>query len=267
MHGRALEIVERGIIADGSLAASAGAVEGFVYHKRKEWQEAEAAYRRATTADVVDSNAFNWYSLMLSGVGRLEDSLEQVLIAQKIDPSSTVINARLGMVYTWLGDSEKAAEFFDRASLLDASEEIHMLGKTLLYTRQGRLDEAASAFGTGVSMAGRDTQWIAPVFAALEDPANTAAALSAIESAFSDPQMDPRFNIIVRSVLGDTDGAMQVAHALADSGAFFEMDFMFMPELRAFREHGDFLSLMEKFGIRRYWDANNCTWQDDKLSC
>jgi DNA-binding winged helix-turn-helix (wHTH) protein/TolB-like protein/Tfp pilus assembly protein PilF len=267
MHGRALEVIERGIIADNSLADSTGAVEGFVYHKQKEWTKAETAYRRATTANVVDSNAFNWYSLMLSGVGRLDDALEQVLVAQKIDPSSTVINARLGMVYTWLGESEKAAEFFDRASLLDASEEIHMLGRTLLYARQGELDQAASAFGAGVSMAGHDTEWIGPLFAALEDPSATEAALSAIETAFSDPQMDPRFNIIVRAVLGDTDGAMRVAHELADSGAFFEMDFLFMPELRPFRAHENFLPLIEKFGIRRYWDENNCTWQDDTLSC
>ena len=266
-HNKALQQLERGIAIDSSLADAAGGVEGFVYHKRREWSKAEAAYLRATNANMVDSNAFNWYSLMLSGVGRLNDALEQVLIAQKIDPGSTVINARLGMVYTWLGESEKAADFFDRASLLDASEEIHMLGRTLLLVREGRMDEAASAFGTGVSMAGHEADWIGPVFAAINDPTKTAAALAAVDAAFSDPRMDPRFNVIVRAVLGDTDGAMQVALGLADSGAFFEMDFLFMPELRSLRQHDGFLTLMEKLGVQRYWVESDCRWRNDRVSC
>ena len=266
-HDRALEIINRGIAVDGSLADAAGEVEGFVYHKQKQWQKAEEAYRRATTARVVDSNAFNWYSLMLSGVGRLDDALEQILIAQKIDPGSTVINARLGMVYTWLGDSQKAAEFFDRVSLLDASEEIHKLGRTLLLIRQGKLGDAASVFGAGVSTAGGATEWIGPVFAAIEDPSKQSAALAAIENASGDPQMDPRFNIIGRTILGDTDGAMQAALLLADSDGFFEMDFLFMPELRPLREHADFLLLMDKLGIQHYWNASGCLWRNDKVSC
>ena len=104
-------------------------------------------------------------------------------------------------------------------------------------------------------------------FAALDDVANTPAALSAVESAFSDPQMDPRFNIIVRTVLEDVEGAMQVALKLADSGAFFEMDFLFMPELRSLREHDDFLLLMEKLGVRSYWEESNCRWRGDKVNC
>ena len=267
MHQLALETVAHGVEVDPSLAGAAGEVEGFVYHKQRQWGKAEEAYRRATTARVVDSNAFNWYSLMLSGVGRLDDALEQVLIAQKIDPSSAVINTRLAMAYTWLGDSAKAAEFFDRASLLDTSDEMHKLGRTLLLAREGRMDEAASQFGAGVSAAGGGTEWIGPVFAAIEDPSMTETALAAVDAAFSDPHMDPRFNIITRTVLGDVDGAMQVALSLAESDSFFEMDFLFMPEFRPFRQHDEFLLLMDKLGVQEYWDENGCSWDDDKVSC
>ena len=266
-HNLAIETVERGIAVDSSLADAAGEVEGFVYHKQKHWTKAEAAYLRATKARVVDSNAFNWYSLMLASVGRLDDALEQILIAQKIDPSSTVINTRTGMVYTWLGDSEKAGEFFDRSSLLDANNEMHMLGRTLLLLREGRLEEAASEFGTGVSTAGGATAWIGPVVSAIQDPSQKAAALTAIDAAFRDPQMDPRFNIIARTILDDIDGAIQVGLALADADRSFETDFLFMPELRRLRQHADFLLLMENLGVQQYWDDNQCVWTDDEINC
>ena len=266
-HRLALETVERGIAVDSSLTDAAGEVEGFVYHKQKLWGQAEEAYLRATQASVVDSNAFNWYSLMLSSVGRLDDALEQILIAQKMDPSSTVVNTRTGVVYTWLGESEKAGEFFDRANLLDAAEEMHMLVRTLLLMRDGRLEEAAREFNVGVSTTGAATEWIAPVFAAIQDPSMKDAALSAIESAFSDPQMDPRFNIIARTMLGDIDDAIQIALELADSERSFETDFLFMPEFRRFRQHRDFLPLMDKLGVQKYWDDNQCVWGGDEIHC
>ncbi|MDH3350430.1 MAG: winged helix-turn-helix domain-containing protein [Gammaproteobacteria bacterium] len=266
-HQRALKIVEQGIDIDPSIADAAGEVLGFVYQKQRQWAQAEEAYIRATTARVVDSNAFNWYSLMLAGVGRLDDALAQLLIAQKIDPSSAVINSRLGTVYTWLGNSKKANEFFERAIQLDAGGETYRFGKTLLLTREGKLDEAADMFAAGVAMSGGQTDWIAPVFAAIADQSLTATALTAIETAFLDPQLDPRLNIISRTVLDDIDGAIEVALSAADKDEFFEMDFLFIPELRQLRLHADFPVLMEKLGIQKYWTEKECRWQGDAVSC
>lgn len=266
-HERAIEIVERGIEADPSLADSAGAVYGFVYQKQRLWTKAEQAYIRATTARVVDSNAFNWYSLMLSGVGRLDDALNQVLEAQKINPSSPGINSRVGMVHTWLGNSEKAAEFFERADQLGASGATHMLGEAMLLIRKGRLGEAESLVAVAVSMTGRSTDWVSPVLAAIGDPSMREVALTAIEEAFSDPDLDPRFNILARSLIGDTDGAMKVAVSLAGSAGFLEMDFLFLEELQPLRQNPGFLLVMDKLGVQDYWAENGCSWQGDKVSC
>lgn len=266
-HARALEVLDRGIAADDAMSDAASAVYGFVHHKQKEWALAEQAYKRATTATIVDSNAFNWYSLMLGSVGRLEDALEQIRTAQEIDPSSVIINTRLGMIYTWLGDSRNAIEYLDRASQLDASWEMHMLGRTLLLAREGRLEEAAAMFDAGVTLAGGHTEWLEVFFEALEDPDKTDAALATIDKAFADPVMDPRINVIVRTVLGDTDGAMSVAMTLSESDAFLEMEFLFAPELQSLREHPDFITLTDRLGISEYWQANGCVWNNDRVSC
>jgi DNA-binding winged helix-turn-helix (wHTH) protein/TolB-like protein/Tfp pilus assembly protein PilF len=266
-HEQALEILDRGIAADDAISDAASAVIGYVYHKQRQWALAEQAYQRATTAAVVDSNAFNWYSLMLAGVGRLEDALEQIRTAQRIDPSSVIINTRMGMIYTWLGDSANATEFLDRASQLDASMEMHMLGRTLLLSREGRLQEAATMFDAGVSQVGGNTEWLAVFFEALEDPDKIDAALAEIDRAFADPVMDPRINVIIRTVLGDVDGAMDIAMTLAEPGVFHEMDFLFTPELRSLRGHEDFLTLMDRLAVVEYWEANGCVWNNDRVSC
>jgi len=263
----AMEVIERGIEQDESISDAAAEVIGFAHQKRRQWTQAEEAYIRATRADVVDSNAFNWYSLMLSGVGRLDDALEQILIAQKLDPTSVIINTRMGMVYTWLGDDKNALEYLDRASQLDASYEMHMFGRVFLLAREGEMDEAARMFEAGVILAGGAAEWLGPFFDALEDPSKMPTALAAIDAVFSDPATDSRINVIVRTALGDTDGAMKVAMALANSDAFSEVDFLFAPELRPLREHPQFMTLMKKLGVVDYWEANRCVWEDDQVHC
>ena len=122
-------------------------------------------------------------------------------------------------------------------------------------------------FEAGVTPAGGAAEWLGPFFDALKDPSKMPTALSAIDEAFSDPATDSRINVIVRTALGDTDGAMKVAMALANSDAFSEVDFLFAPELRPLREHPQFRTLMKKLGVADYWEANRCVWEDDRVHC
>jgi len=266
-HERALEIVERGVTVDPSLADAAGAVYGFVYHKQRQWSKAEQAYIRATTARAVDTNAFNWYSLMLASVGRLDDALEKILEAQRIDPSAALINGRAAVSHTWLGNSDEAAEFYDRSSRLGASSDNHLLYKALLLIRDGREDEAGSLTFAGVSAAGLATDWIGPVFAAIQDPSLRDAALIAINEAFENRHVDPRLVIVARAMLDDVNGAMDVANSLAVSGKVVEMEILFLPELRSLRQHPGFPGLMDKLGVQDYWDEKGCVWLDDSVHC
>jgi tetratricopeptide (TPR) repeat protein len=266
-HQLAIATVEQGVEADESIRDAASALFGFVFHKRREWTSAETAYVRATSARVVDSNAFNWYSLMLAGVGRLDDALEQVLEAQKIDPSSAVINSRVAILYTWLGESDMAAEFYERSNQLGASGEIHLLGNALLLIRQGRVTEASELTSEAVSMTGGGTDWIGPVFAGVRDPAMRGEALAALDVASKQEQLAPRLEITARAVLGDVDGAMRVANLLVQAGEIFEMDILFIPELRELRRHGGFPDLMQNLGVKAYWDENGCVWLDDRVHC
>ena len=111
-HDKAIRIVSEGIIADPAIENAAAAVFGFVYHKQKRWAEAQEAFITATSASVVESNAFNWYSLMLGSVGRIDDALEQALAALEIDPSSAVINGRVAIVYTVDGGQRAGRSLF-----------------------------------------------------------------------------------------------------------------------------------------------------------
>lgn len=263
----AIDTAERGVAVDDSIRDAASAVFGYVYHKQRQWSKAEQAYVRATNARIVDSNSFNWYARMLAGVGRREDALRQALAAQKIDPSSAIINSLVATLYTWLNDPDRATEFYERSNQLGASNQYHYFGYALVLLREGRLDEARELASVGASSNELENGWVRPVFAGLADDSQRGDALAAIAQASNAGQLDPRIKMALHTLLGDVDGAMELANELAQPGQHLQMDLLFLPELQPLRQHSGFFDLMDKLGVQDYWDEKGCVWLDDSVSC
>lgn len=266
-NARAIEIVNEGIARDPAIADAANAVSGFVYHKQKKWADAERAFIHATSASVVESNAFNWYSLMLGSVGRFDDALEQALAGLELDPSSAVINSRVAIVYTWTGQNEIAAEYFERSRLLGAGGATHLLAHGLALARQGNLAEARPFINSGVIARDGSTDWIDPAFAALADPAKRPEALAVVDELSAQGRIYPQIEVTLRMMLGDTDGALRVARMLVQPGLLFEMEMLFLPEFRPLQERPEFLELMDALGVADYWLQAGCEWRDLAVVC
>ena len=267
MHRLAFKTVQQGIEFDPIIEDAAGAIYGFIYHKEKRWRESEQAYLRAINAAVVDSNSFNWYSRMLASVGRLDAALDLALRAVKIDPSSGVINSRVAIAYTWVGDSEYAHEYFARASELGWGGDRHLVGYALLLAREGQIEKARNLTTAGVELAGARSDWVDPLFSAMSDPSRVPEALQALDVAAAERQVAPFIEFVARAILGDLDGAIQVARLLEQPGEIFEMDLLFIPELRALRQHPDFMPLLERLGVVDYWAGAGCEWAADRVTC
>lgn len=263
----AVRVVEAGITADPSIRESSGAVFGFIYHSQKEWAKAELAYRQATNSAVVDSNAFNWYSRMLASVGRLDAALEQALLAFELDPESAVIASRVALSYSWLGDAENASRFFERARRLGAEGTTHLLGWSLFLAREGKLDESREIAKFATSGADLPPDWIDTVYAGMIDAELTATALESVNTMVGAGQMPPQIEVVARTILGDLDGAMQVASLLEQPGEAFEMDLLWIPEFAPLRQRQDYLNLMERLGIVEHWSLHSCTFVDAIVAC
>ena len=261
----AINIVEQGIAADPSIKDASGAVFGFIYHSEKAWAKAELAYQQATSAAVVDSNSFNWYSRMLASVGRLDAALEQALMAFQLDPDSAVIASRVALSYSWLGQAEKADEFFERARRLGAEGTTHLLGWALFLAREGRADESIKIAGIAAHHAGIPPQWINPVMAGILDPEMAGVAMKAVNETAG--QVPPQLEVVARTILGDADGAMQIAEMLERPGEAFEMDLLWIPEFEPLRMHPDYPDLMERLGVAEYWRLHGCTFDGAVVSC
>ncbi len=263
----AVETIDKGVSMDPSITDAAGAIYGFVHYQRKEWSKAENSYRRAINAPVVDSNAFSWYSQMLASVGRLHESRDVALAGQEIDPDSTVVNSRVAMIYTWLGNTARAHEFFTRANDLDATGLIHDMAYVLLLNRSGKTELAQDLTFAAARQESASSAWIEPVFRGLADPAFAAEGLAAINSAWDAEQVIPHIVVLARTLLGDVDGAMEIAWLLNRPGETFSMEILYIDELAPLRRHPDFIPLLESLGVVDYWQEVGCRWEDDRVAC
>ena len=166
-----------------AIEEAAAAVFGFVYHKQKKWIEAERAFEIATSASVFEPNAFNWYSLMLGSVGRIDDALQQAIAGLEIDPSSAVINGRVAIMYTWTGENEKAGFYFERVRQLGGSTAGNFYANALYRFRLGDIAGARALASAGAAVGGGSGDWVGPVFDAFHDPSQTDTALAALDQA------------------------------------------------------------------------------------
>ena len=102
---------------------------------------------------------------------------------------------------------------------------------------------------------------------ALHDPSKAVAALRLLDEVEAADQLPTQVSFVARAMLGDVDGAMRIARQLEKPGEIFEMDLLFIPELRAFRQHPEFMPLLDRLGVTDYWQSEGCTWMDDRVVC
>lgn len=267
MRELALETIKKGVAVDPTIEDASWAIHARVFHQKKEWKRSEEAYLRAINADVVDSNAFSWYSRMLASTGRLEEARDVVLTAEEIDPDSAMVNSRIAMAQTWFGDDAAAEKYFRRSNDLGATGPLHIMSQALLLWRTDRADESRKMSATAMEMADRPAFWVEPVYEALADVSKRDAALAAIDKAWNDQLVIPEIVLITRTLLGDLDGAMDIARLLELEGEAFSIEMIFIPDIAPLRKHPGFVPLLQRLGIVDYWEELGCTWDGDRVHC
>ncbi len=150
---------------------------------------------------------------------------------------------------------------------LGATGDIHVISEALLLLREGRVEQSMKLAYDSVGLSQLSTQWIDPLYRAMADPAYSGEALAAVNTAWADKDILPEVVLVARTLLGDLDGAMEIARLLELPGEAFSIELIFVPELAPLRQHPDFYPLLERLGIVAYWDEVGCNWDGDRVHC
>jgi serine/threonine-protein kinase len=174
-----------------------------------DWHGAEHEYQRAISLDPRSATAHHWYAVTcLVQLGRLEDALDEMLLAQTLDPISTIISRDTARVLYYRREFEAALEQCDRTIERDPyfSGTYWMLG--LVQEQLGDLDEALAAFQRGMQLV-PDSRMLrgglGRVLALSGKPSKARQIIREIEDSAGQRYVSPFEPAMIHFALGDLD--------------------------------------------------------------
>jgi serine/threonine-protein kinase len=112
-----------------------------------DWEGAEREFQRAISLDPRYATAHHWYAMScLAPLGRLEEALQEISMAQAIDPISSIIARDLALTYYYRREFDLSLEQCDRTIEQNPHFSAGYWALGLVQQQRGDLDESAAAF-------------------------------------------------------------------------------------------------------------------------
>jgi TolB-like protein/Tfp pilus assembly protein PilF len=119
-----------------------------------DWRASEREFQRAIALDPRYATAHHWYGMScLVPMGRLDDALEQLTVAQSLDPVSSIIARDVSVIHYYRRNFGAALEQCDHTIELNPHFAPAYLTLSLVQEQLGDLEEALAALERAVSLA------------------------------------------------------------------------------------------------------------------
>jgi TolB-like protein/Tfp pilus assembly protein PilF len=234
--------VEKAIQLD-PLSAEAHGAQGVAHARDAQWERSEKSFRRAIELDPGLWSYGDFAFFLLLPLGRIDEGLQQLRVAEKTDPLSPVVQYELAYLLISAGRHDEAANYCLKLPA-DFAYKTYCLGRARL--GQGRVAEAIqvleTAFHRGVS--GRNPIWgalgCAYARAGRRDEAEKLAAASSL-NLFN--QSD------IFACLGDKDRTFEALDRAVPAGPFRIGRVLNHPEYALLRGDPRLKALRKKVGL------------------
>jgi tetratricopeptide (TPR) repeat protein len=117
-YPKAKEAARKALELDETLAEAHTSLGSILSHEW-DWAGAEREFTKALRANPNYATAHHWYSIHLMTVGRLDEAIKELKIAEELDPLSPMIHTYAGQLYFYARQYDVAAKEFEKALELD----------------------------------------------------------------------------------------------------------------------------------------------------
>ena len=222
-----------------------------------DWPAAEASFRRAIAVAPAYPTGHQWFGDFLWSQGRLQEALEQMQQAQRLDPLSLVIGTEVGQTYYLMRQYDKAEAQLRATLQLDPNypHGLYIIG--LVYLQQHRYREAIEALRRARDLGGFQEDLagaVAYAYAASGDRAAATRYTAGLTRRLTEGRVGPFALALAYAGQGDlTRGFAHLVRAIDEHDMFLPEDF-FDPLLDPLRRDPRFASIearMRSSGTRR----------------
>lgn len=119
-----------------------------------DWPGAEMSFERAIKLNPNYATAHQRYAIFLAAIGRLDEALQEIDKAQKLDPLSLIINTDVALIHYFRSEYDSAIEQAKKALELDPNFPVAHFSLALAYEQKGEFDRAIDVFEQGITLSG-----------------------------------------------------------------------------------------------------------------
>jgi serine/threonine-protein kinase len=218
-----------------------------------DWIEAEREYQRAIVLDSGYATAHHWYAMScLAPLGRLGEALDELVIAQALDPVSSIVGRDIAVIHLYRRDFETALEQCDHTIELNPhfAPAYWILG--VIQEQLRDFDESTAAFQRAVHLSPQTPRMhgaLGRTFALSGRRKQALDVLRKLEAYARERYVSPMEFAWIHFALADLEtGFRWLTQAFADR-AFDLVSINVDPRFDPLRDDDRFKALMRQLGF------------------
>jgi len=156
-YQKASEYAQYALKIDPNLAEAHASLAYVKFYHERDRQGAELEFRRSIQLNPSYAQAHHWFALALAGMDDPLKALEEIRIAERLDPNSLAVRSAAGMVLFFNGKYQEAIKECDAALSLDQNFIPALKVKRWIYSAQNDRSAAAAIFSKEITYSGGDS--------------------------------------------------------------------------------------------------------------
>ncbi|MEO6801732.1 MAG: tetratricopeptide repeat protein [Granulicella sp.] len=218
-----------------------------------DWSGSEQEFRRAIRLNPRNSIAHHWFSMScLVPLGRLDEALQELLMAQNLDPVSSIISRDLAQIYHFQRNFELALEQCDYTIEQNPHFSAAYWTLGLVQEQRGEFEEAIAAFQRAIELSPpspRIAGALARVYALAGRKQDALKLLEDLNDLSTRRYISPFELALTSFALGRMDDGFERLSKAFEDRCFELITIRIDPRFDAVRKEERFIALFNRLGL------------------
>jgi len=218
-----------------------------------DWSGAEREFQRAISLNARYPTAHHWYAMScLTPMGRLDEALDQMLLAQSLDPVSSIIVRDLAVIHFYRRDFDAALDQCDHTIELNPHFSLAYFTLGLIQEQRSDFDESAAAFQRAVALSPQTPRMhsaLARTYALSGKRKQAVGILRKLEELARTRYVSPFEFAVIEFALEQVDVGFTWLNKAAQDRAFELLTIKVDPRFDALKADHRFASVTRQMGL------------------
>ena len=186
---------EKALEIDADLAEAQIVLGTVEFWFDRNWKDAETELKKAIASNPNNADAHRFYAVLLTSLGRGEESINEIEIARKLDPLSLIINALKAQSFFYAERDAEAIEQANKTLEIEPNFWIAHIMLARIYIRQNRFDEAINEAKKAEQFSGGNSEAVSLEAYALAKSGRRDESFELLEDLKSNGRYVPSYNL------------------------------------------------------------------------